>query len=246
MSYLTSSYLLLSLAWHGLIFSSPNTWSFIGQVTETRQIHLMGLDTRLAHVKGPEIDVWVIQMMESQSKELSEIELGNAGVGDLVRVSISGNHVSKNGVDWNLCLPAGSNYCRQGGMYDNGPLSAEWNLPVSPSNEFIHFASTKPTIEQALFWNMELIEDDSIAAKLFTTRSKSRFPSAQCRGCRRLCRSGFQTIAAVITHGSTCFSGMDQNTVKWTGKKCIRRRNQRLAFHASTLRSSHRILTDAE
>ena len=158
---------LISLLLQGLTFSAPHTWSFTGLVTETRQVFVMGLPAQVARVKSIDFEAWVIQRMDSQSAELGEIVLGEdgvtrkefVGVGDLVQVSIGGAHVSENGVDWNLCQPISSNYCRQGRFYDDGPLSGDWGLPLSPSNTFIHTGQPNPSTESALFWNTDVLKE---------------------------------------------------------------------------------------
>lgn len=143
---------LVSLAWQGLSFSPPNTWSFTGLVTETRQVELLGFPVQVARVQSTDFAAWVIQRMD---EGYFEVVLGEARPGDLVRVSLSGPQVSKNGVDWNLCAPADSHYCRLGALYDDGLLALDWNLPLSPSNEFIHFGQPNPSWHQALFWQTE-------------------------------------------------------------------------------------------
>ena len=155
--------LVLSLIGQGLTFSAPNTWSFTGTVTEIRQVFVMGLPSQIALVQSTNFEAWVILRMASQSNELPEIILGDASVGDVVRVSISGSHVSKSGVDWDLCQLLYSNYCRQGGLYDTGPIATDWNVPLSPSNEFIHWGHANPSTEYPLFWNTEklFIDDDT-------------------------------------------------------------------------------------
>ncbi len=135
-----------------------NKWSFGGNVLEIRQVYVMGLPAQIALVQSRDFEAWVILRMNSQSSELPEIVLGQAIVGDQVRVSISGPHVSKNGVDWNLCQPIYSNYCRQGGLYDIGPIATDWNMPLSPSNEFIHWGHANPSTEYPLFWNSQVLK----------------------------------------------------------------------------------------
>lgn len=93
----------------GLVFSDQ-TWSFTGEVVELRQVLVMGLPSEVARVQSADFEAWVILRMDSQSDELPEIILGDVSVGDLVRVSISGAHVSGNGVDWELCQPLYANY----------------------------------------------------------------------------------------------------------------------------------------
>ena len=158
MPFISLVAIIFSLFGQGLTFSAPHTWSFTGTVTETRQVFVMGMVSQVALVQSPDFDAWVIQRMESQTNELPEIVLGDASIGDQVRVSITGSHVSKNGVDWVPCEPLYSNYCRQGGLYDIGPIADDWNMPISPSNEFIHYRNSSPSIAYPLFWNTEVLK----------------------------------------------------------------------------------------
>ena len=158
MPFISLIAIILSLFGQGLTFSAPHNWSFTGTVTETRQVFVMGMVSQVALIQSPDFDAWVIQRMESQTNELPEIVLGLASIGDQVRVSITGPHVSKNGVDWDPCQPLYSNYCRQGGMYDTGPIADDWNMPISPSNEFIHYRNSSPSIVNPLFWNTEVLK----------------------------------------------------------------------------------------
>ncbi len=151
-------FLSIALLVQGLTFTAPNSWSFSGEVIETRQTHVMGLPAEIALVQSTNFEMWVILHTAAQSSELPEIVLGEAAVGDLVRVSISGPHVAKNGVDWDLCQPQYSNYCRQGWLYDTGPLGDDWKLPISPSNEMIHLEQHYPSTEYPLFWNTEVLK----------------------------------------------------------------------------------------
>jgi len=159
MPFISLIAIIFSLFGQGLTFSAPCTWSFTGTVTETRQVFIMGLPARVARVHSSDFEVWVIQRTASQSAELADVILGDASVGDQVRISLAGPHVSKNGADWDLCQPLYSNYCRQGGLYDNGPLSGDWNVPLSPSNEFIHGSHSNSSMEYPLFWNTEVLKD---------------------------------------------------------------------------------------
>jgi hypothetical protein len=143
--------LSILVLFQSLMFSA-NTWSFTGEVLEMRQVSIMGKPAQVALVRSADFDAWVIQRMDEGP---FEVVLGNAAVGDRVRVSISGAQVSKNGVDWSLCEPADSNYCRLGALYDAGPFSGDWNVPISPSNEFIHWGHPNPSYHFALFWNTE-------------------------------------------------------------------------------------------
>jgi hypothetical protein len=145
----------MTLFFQGLTFSAPQTWSFTGRVTEVRQVELFGKPATLARVRSTDFETWVIQRLDAGR---FEVILGRAQPGDQVRVSVSGAHVSSNGVDWELCQPVASNYCRLGNLYEAGPVSLDWHLPVSPSNEFIHFGQPNPAWQQGLFWQTEILQ----------------------------------------------------------------------------------------
>jgi hypothetical protein len=146
-------FLLASLAWQNLTYS-PRAWSFTGVVTEIREVSLFGMPARVAKVQSTDFHAWVIQRMD---EDRFEVVLGNARPGDLVKVSIHGAHVFRNRVDWDLCKPADSNYCRLGSLVDSGLLSLDWNVPLSPSNEFIHLGHPNPSWHEPLFWNTEVL-----------------------------------------------------------------------------------------
>jgi hypothetical protein len=189
--------ILFSLIFQGLTFNAPHTWFFTGLVMETRQVRVIGLQARVARVQSAGFDAWVILRTASQSHELPDIVLGEASSGDLVRVSISGPHVSETAVDWDICQPMYSNYCRQGWLYDSGPLSGDWNIPLSPSNEFIHSGNTNLSIAYPLFWNIEVLKDAAALKREACTRrtgpqagganpcigsdAAPRFPPGVCR-----------------------------------------------------------------
>jgi hypothetical protein len=175
MPFLFSIATLLSLLGQGLTFLPPHAWSFTGLVTETRQVELMGFPAEVAHVQSAGFEAWVIQRMD---EDRFEVVLGNARPGDQVRVSIQGVHVSKKSVDWGKCRPSDSNYCRLGALYDYGLLALDWNVPLSPSNEFIHLGHPNPSWHQALFWNTERI------SSAFGCAYRS-LPDQS--GCRTLC-----------------------------------------------------------
>ena len=196
----------------GLMFSDQ-TWSFTGEVVEIRQVLVMGLPSQVALVQSADFEAWVIQRMASQSDELPEIVLGDVSVGDLVRVSISGAHVSENGVDWDLCQPLYSNYCRQGGLYDTGPIATDWGLPLSPSNEFIHHGNSNPSLEYPLFWNTE-----KLAGYDKTVPSIYRSPGSQ--GCGALRSASIRAVSATHPLRSACLSRLAESAVGWVCGRC--------------------------
>lgn len=150
--------LLVTFFWQGLAFSPAYTWSFTGVVIETRQVHLFGMPAEVAKVKSEGFTAWVILEIDTQSQQDGKVILGSAQGGDHVRISISGPHVLVTGVDWNLCKPLGSGYCRLGRLYDDGPFGIDYGVPLSPSNEFIHSGHANPSWEYALFWNTQVLE----------------------------------------------------------------------------------------
>jgi hypothetical protein len=147
-------FLLTTLSWQNLTYS-PHTWSFTGVVTETREVTLFGMPARVARVQSKDFLAWVILRMD---EDRFEVVLGNAMPGDQVRVSIHGEHVFRNQVNWDLCKPTDSNYCRLGSLVDSGLLALDWNVPLSPSNEFIHLGHPNPSWREPLFWNTEILK----------------------------------------------------------------------------------------
>ncbi|MCX6068661.1 MAG: hypothetical protein NT121_23425 [Chloroflexi bacterium] len=156
MSPFLSLVALVAFVWQGLTFSAPNTWSFTGMVTETRQVVLYGRPATVARVQSADFSAWVIQRVETEGPE-GAVVLGSAKVGERVQVSITGAHVFKERIDWSLC--GQSAVCTQGAFYDDGPFSPDWNAPLSPGNEFIHSRHPNPSWEFALFWNTEILSD---------------------------------------------------------------------------------------
>jgi len=210
--------------------SLMHKWSFSGTVLEVRPVFIMGLAAQVARVRVADFDAWVILRMASQSTELGEIVLEkpdetstdsaeNAlrdsikatpndpiGVGDQVRVSISGAHVSKTGVDWGSCQPIYSNYCRQGGLYDIGPLSGDWNVPLSPSNELIHSGWPNPSWEFALYWNTEQLN-------LGDSHTHQHQPQSNLPACLALRKRNPLALPRTAPDDASCFSGMVKNSI---------------------------------
>ena len=162
-------------------------WSFSGTVIEIRQVSLLGMTAQVARVLSRDFYAWVILNLDTETPAMGKIILGSAAPGDQVRVSISGSHVMKDRVDWNQCQPAGSPICRFGWLYDDGPLSLDWNIPLSPSNEFIHYSHPNPSWEQALFWNTEKVSlNDEVAPGLSKHHHDPGNPKPRQPGCLAL------------------------------------------------------------
>jgi hypothetical protein len=166
---------------------ASHKWSFSGMLTETRQVYLLGMTTQVAKVISRDFYAWVILNVDTEKYQMGRISLGNAQVGDLVRVSISGPFVTRKQVDWNRCQPRDAATCWFGWLYDDGPLSGDWNIPLSPSNEFIHFGHPNPSWEQALFWNTEKVSiaDDTAHGRLAPDRQPGN-PAPRRPGCLAL------------------------------------------------------------
>ena len=138
-----------------------NKWSFTGTVTEIRHIHAIGMPAQVAYIQSAGFNAWVFQSFETDIRTQPMLRLGRARVGEQVKVSISGAHVIGNQVNWDLCEPRFSLYCKYGWLYDAGPYSPDLGAMVSPSNEFIHFRHPNPSWEQALYWNTERLKSDN-------------------------------------------------------------------------------------
>jgi hypothetical protein len=229
-------------------------WSFSGEVLETRQVFIMGLASQVARVQSRDFEAWVILRMDSQSAELDEIVLMKAdeasndsiGIGDQVRVSISGAHVSKNGVNWDLCQPISSNYCRQGGLYDTGPLSGDWNMPLSPSNEFIHSGRPNPSMELALFWNTEKLSiGNSHSHQRYDLPGKSQRPRPGPPGCLALHHGNLHTVSKAAPDDAGCLSSLVEISISRTDRKHQHQRDLSLVIDAQLWPGRSRISFDA-
>jgi len=135
------------------------THGFTGQVLEIREVALLG-NTRaqVARVQADFGAAWVILRIEPGRIARNVIALGEAQTGDRVRVFIAGPHVFPELVDWSACRPIASDYCQFGAIYEAAPLSLDWNVPLSPSNEFIHYGHAGPHYANALYWFTSVLD----------------------------------------------------------------------------------------
>jgi len=158
--------------------------AFTGTVAEVREVVLVGsTPARLARVQADFGQAWVILRVEPGAITREPVVLGeDVQPGDRVQVSISGPHVLPDLVDWRLCQPADSAYCQFGAAYEDAPLSLDWNIPLSRSNEFIRYGHAGPHFSNALFWHTKLIRPTR-AAGLDPGREH---PAAGARGVLRL------------------------------------------------------------
>ena len=229
--------LSLSLLAHNLSFLPLQTWSFTGTVTEIRQVYLLGKPTEVAKVQSADFYAWVILRMDEGP---FEVVLGSAKPGERVRVSIQGAHVSKTSVNWNLCQPADSNYCRLGSLYDAGPFSLDWNEPMSPSNEFIHYGHPNPSWEQALFWKTEKLNlDDDNTPGSSCHQHQPGTPKPARPGCLALRAGSSQAFDGIATDGQAGLSFLVEGPIARGTQERLSGRNfcvaERVAYLAGRI-----------
>ena len=205
-------------------------WSFSGVVVETRQVSLLGMTAQVARVLSRDFYAWVILNLDTETPAMGKIILGSAAPGDQVRVSISGSHVMKDRVDWNQCQPAGSPICRFGWLYDDGPLSLDWNIPLSPSNEFIHYSQPNPSWEQALFWNTEKVSLNNEAAPGFSKHHHNPGnPKPRWPGCLALRGGASDPCRQITTNDAAHLPFLVESPGAWSTRGMHAARNLPLA-----------------
>ena len=216
--------LTIALLFQGLTYSS-HTWSFTGVVIETRQVERYGMPTEVARVRSTDFDAWVILRMDTEGPD-GEVVLGNARPGERVRVYITGPHVLKNQIDWSLC--GDSAICRLGYFYDDGLFSPDWNVPITPSNEFIHLGHPNPSWEQALFWNTEKLIGN-ITPNIVNSGRLSEIPGTSSTGCGAIRKSCLHPIAALDSHDAGSISRLAEIAITRIRPAGRTERNPKLA-----------------
>jgi hypothetical protein len=191
-------------------------WFFSGMVAETRQVYLLGMTTRVAKVISRDFYAWVILNVDTDQYQMGRISLGNAQVGDLVRVSISGPFVTRKQVDWNQCQPREAATCWFGWLYDDGPLSGDWNVPLSPSNEFIHFGHPNPSWEQPLFWNTEKVNVIDDHAR--SPHDHPDIPTQRWPGCLALRGGAAAPCRRIAAHDAARLPFLAESPVTWDAR----------------------------
>ncbi len=212
MPTLSAFVLLLSLFGQGLIYSPPHTWLFRGTVSEVRQVHLLGMPAEVANVQAADFSAWVILNLDTETHQLGKIILGSARPGDRVQVSISGPHVLADRIDWKLCPPADGPVCQFGRLYDDGPLSLDWHIPLSPSNEFIHYRHPNPHWSYGLFWKTEKLNlDDNDAPGNSRPR---RSPGTPEPGCLALRTGALRAVAGTFADDAACLPFLAEGPIR--------------------------------
>lgn len=156
---MTTTLMMIALLW-------AQVHAFTGTVLEVRDVVLVAnTHAQVALVQSDYGQVWVILEIEPGRLTRDAVVLGSARPGDQVRVYISGSHVTADQVDWLLCQPADSDYCRFGSVYEAAPLSMDTNLPLSPSNDLIRFGRASSHYSGALYWNTIVLHPDRITSR---------------------------------------------------------------------------------
>jgi hypothetical protein len=135
-------------------------WSFPAQVISIQEGNLLRSPVQVAKVKARDFETWVILRIHRLSLADKEIEPG-----DLVRVWISGPHVSLSEIDWERCAHkafvsevSDFEYCSMGEVLDDGLFGLDGGYKLSPSNELIRAGRTANRWQTgALYWNTKLI-----------------------------------------------------------------------------------------
>ena len=188
------------------------------------------MTAQVARVLSRDFYAWVILSLDTETPAMGKIVLGSATPGDQVRVSISGSHVMQDRVDWNQCQPAGSPICRFGWLYDDGPLSLDWNIPLSPSNEFIHYSQPNPSWEQALFWNTEKVSLNNEAAPGFSKHHHNPGnPKPRWPGCLALRGGASDPCRQITTNDAAHLPFLVESPGAWSTRGMHAARNLPLA-----------------
>jgi len=140
---------------------SDQSWSFSAQVLEIKDVSIYGQPGSIAKIefvdRGEVNQAWTVLKIDdySFSDSTSDITVGNQ-----ITLQVSGDYVSRNGVDWSAC-PGTDLYCQHAGFIEGGfPVSEDFGgLTISPSNTLIRWGSVASDwINGMLAWKIHLSE----------------------------------------------------------------------------------------
>ena len=141
---------------------SDQSWSFSAQILEIKDVSIYGRPgsiARIEFVDGGEVNqAWAVLKIDDYSFSDSTSDIT---VGDQITLQVSGDYVSRNGVDWSAC-PRTDLYCQHAGFIEGGfPVSPDMDgLTISPSNTLIRFGHVSSDwINGMLAWKILLSED---------------------------------------------------------------------------------------
>ena len=196
-------------------------WWFTGKVIEVRHIHMIGMPARVAWVQSVGFRAWVFLSFETDKPSTGVLSLGKARAGDQVEVSITGPHALNDHVNWDLCEPRLSPYCSYGWLYDAGPFSPDWQVMLSPSNEFIHYGHPNLSWEQALFWNTEKLSFDDDNTPGFSTHLRdSGNPKPRRSGCLALRAGDPNSCHWIAVNDAACLPFLVESPITRGAQQC--------------------------
>lgn len=141
---------------------SGQSWSFSAQVLEIKDASIYGRPGSIARIeyvhKGEVREAWAVLKIDDYSFSDSTSDIT---AGDHITLQVSGDYVSRNGVDWSAC-PRTDLYCQHAGFIEGGfPVSEDFGgLTISPSNTLIRFGHVSlDWINGMLAWKILLSED---------------------------------------------------------------------------------------
>jgi hypothetical protein len=141
---------------------SDNSWSLSAQVLEIKDVSIYGRPGTIAKIRfrdrGEVNQAWAVLKIDDYSFSDSTSDIT---VGDQITLQVSGDYVSRNGVDWSAC-PRTDLYCQNAGFIEGGfPVSPDMDgLTISPSNILIRFGHVSSDwINGMLAWKILLSED---------------------------------------------------------------------------------------
>ena len=140
---------------------SDQSWSFSAQVLEIKDVSIYGRPGSIAMIeyvyRGEVNQAWAVLKIDDYSFSDSTSDIT---VGDQITLQVSGDYVSRNGVDWSAC-PRTDLYCQHAGFIEGGfPVSEDFGgLTISPSNTLIRWGSVASDwINGMLAWKIRLSE----------------------------------------------------------------------------------------
>ena len=149
--------------WHGLRYiSKAKEWRFYAVSAESRQIDLVVpfdlIKVYYLEANGGLAFTWAAVGLTIPGKGYVSTTSTPVNAGDLVEVSLTGNHVFSNGVQWDLC---DGEYCRLAATIDtilvlddegtgitNGFIRYGWEPPTWPAYGFLCW-NIRPASEEA-------------------------------------------------------------------------------------------------
>ena len=141
---------------------SDQSWSFSAQVLEIKDVSIYGRPGSIARIefvdRGEVNQAWAVLKIDDYSFSDSTSDIT---VGDQITLQVSGDYVSRNGVNWSTC-PRTDLYCQHAGFIEGGfPVSPDMDgLTISPSNTLIRFGHVSSDwINGMLAWKILLSED---------------------------------------------------------------------------------------